>query len=96
MPHPTRPGLWRIVGRADDVIMLANGEKTVPGPMEGVIMSSALVQGAVMFGRERNQVGVLLEPAPAHAIDPADEIALARFRNAIWCAPLWFTMALAG
>lgn len=26
-PHPTKPGLWRIFGRADEQIMLSNGEK---------------------------------------------------------------------
>ncbi|KAF8555340.1 putative nonribosomal peptide synthetase [Imleria badia] len=81
--HPTK-NLWKIVGRADDVIILASGEKTVPAPMESIIASSPLVQGVVMFGRERNQVGVLLEPRPEHAIDVSDEKAVAEFRNQIW------------
>jgi len=25
--HPTKPGLWRYKGRADDIIVLSNGEK---------------------------------------------------------------------
>lgn len=33
MPHPTRPGLWKIVGRADEQIVLSNGEKTNPVPL---------------------------------------------------------------
>jgi acyl-CoA synthetase (AMP-forming)/AMP-acid ligase II len=82
--HPTKEGLWRIVGRLDDVIILANGEKTVPGPQEAIISSSPLVQGAVMFGREHNQVGVLIEPSHDHAVDPQDEVALAKLRNALW------------
>jgi long-subunit acyl-CoA synthetase (AMP-forming) len=72
------------VGRADDVITLASGEKTVPTPMEGIIIGSPLLQGAVMFGRERNQVGVLVEPRPEHAVDVLDENAVAAFRNEIW------------
>lgn len=72
------------VGRADDVIILASGEKTVPAPMESIIGSSPLVQGVVMFGRERNQVGVLIEPRPADAIDVNDEKAVVDFRNQIW------------
>ncbi|KAH7890602.1 putative nonribosomal peptide synthetase [Phlebopus sp. FC_14] len=59
--HPTKD-LWRIVGRTDDVITLASGEKAVPAPMESIITSSPILQGAVMFGRERNQVGILVEP----------------------------------
>ena len=26
-PHPTVPGLWKIIGRADEQIILSNGEK---------------------------------------------------------------------
>ena len=26
-PHPTRPGLWKLLGRRDDQIVLSNGEK---------------------------------------------------------------------
>ena len=37
-----------------------------------------------MFGREREQAGVLVEPNPAHAIDPNDSSALAEFRNKLW------------
>ncbi|KAF8120306.1 hypothetical protein EV363DRAFT_1478563 [Boletus edulis] len=83
--HPTKD-MWKIVGRADDVIILASGEKTVPAPMEDIIGSSSLVQGVVMFGRERNQVGVLIEPQPEHALDVNDEKVVAEFRNQIWPA----------
>ncbi|KAG6892282.1 nonribosomal peptide synthetase [Termitomyces sp. T159_Od127] len=38
--HPTKPYLWKIVGRIDDVIIHSSGEKTVPGPMEDIIMGS--------------------------------------------------------
>ena len=27
IPHPTKSGLWKIVGRADEQIILSNGEK---------------------------------------------------------------------
>ncbi|KAJ7886913.1 hypothetical protein B0H13DRAFT_1627705 [Mycena leptocephala] len=84
--HPTKPDLYRIVGRLDDVLIMANGEKTVPGPMEDIMVASPLVMGAVMFGRERNQVGVLIEPNPQYKLDPKDEQQIAKFRNLI-CAP---------
>ncbi|KAF7329341.1 Acetyl-CoA synthetase-like protein [Mycena kentingensis (nom. inval.)] len=80
--HPTKPHLFRIVGRLDDVLIMANGEKAVPGPMEDILNSSPLVAGAVMFGRERNQIGVLIEPAVP--IDSTDEKQLIEFRNAVW------------
>ncbi len=27
IPHPNKPGMWKIYGRADDQIMLSTGEK---------------------------------------------------------------------
>lgn len=47
-------------------------------------MSSPVVAGAVMFGRGKNQCGILVEPRPEHAIDPSDTQALVTFRNQIW------------
>lgn len=43
-----------------------------------------MVKGAVMFGRGREQAGILIEPAPQFEIDPNDEAALIDFRNKIW------------
>ena len=42
VPHPTRPDLWKIVARADEVIILPNGEKTNPVPLgQYMILSPA-------------------------------------------------------
>ncbi|OAX33021.1 acetyl-CoA synthetase-like protein, partial [Rhizopogon vinicolor AM-OR11-026] len=82
--HPTVEGLWKIAGRVDDVLILSSGEKTVPGPMENIIGASRYVNGTVMFGRGRNQVGILIEPRPGYEIDVDDETQLADFRNRVW------------
>ncbi|KAF7341009.1 Acetyl-CoA synthetase-like protein [Mycena sanguinolenta] len=82
--HPTKPDLYKIVGRLDDVLIMANGEKTVPGPMEDVLAASPFISGAVMFGREHNQVGVLIEPNHNQQVDPTDEQQLVKYRNLIW------------
>ncbi|KAL4077414.1 putative aminoadipate reductase [Scleroderma citrinum] len=82
--HPIIEGLYKIVGRLDDVLVLSLGEKTVPGPMEAVIGNSRYVAGVCMFGRARPQVGVLIEPRPEFAVDTKDEKRLAEFRNFIW------------
>ena len=71
-------------GRKDDVIVLSTGEKVVPIPQEGLITSSPLASGAVMFGRGRNECGVIVEPSPAYAIDVNDPSAVVDFRNKIW------------
>ena len=41
--------------------------------------------GTVMFGRARNQPGILIEPKPIYAIDIEDSSQVAQFRNLIWC-----------
>ncbi|KAF8192961.1 putative aminoadipate reductase [Pholiota molesta] len=75
--HPTKPYFWKIVGRKDDVIVHTSGEKTVPAPME-------IVSGVVMFGRSRDQAGVLIEVKPPFAIDVKDTTALTGLRNKLW------------
>ncbi|KAG1767497.1 putative aminoadipate reductase [Suillus placidus] len=82
--HPTQKQLWKIVSRADDVIVLSSGEKTVPSQMETIIGCCPYVNGALMFGRERNQVGVLIEPTVDHFIDVDNEEQVAQFRNRVW------------
>ncbi|KAF8971243.1 hypothetical protein BDZ97DRAFT_1349060 [Flammula alnicola] len=82
--HPTKDHLWKIVGRLDDLIIHSSGEKTVPPPMEDIVMSSPLVMGVVMFGQGHDQPGVLIEPSSSHQIDVDDVDAVAQIRNLIW------------
>ncbi|KZP04187.1 hypothetical protein FIBSPDRAFT_878772 [Athelia psychrophila] len=49
-----------------------------PGPLEAMIISSPVINGVVIFGRGRNQVGVLIERTPGVAA--ADVV---EFRNSI-------------
>ncbi|KAE9385220.1 hypothetical protein BT96DRAFT_1026658 [Gymnopus androsaceus JB14] len=83
-PHPTIPNLWKIVGRIDDVIIHSSGEKTVPAPMEAIITANPIVSGAIIFGRQRDQPGILLEPLPAYQVDVNDSAQVSKFRNLIW------------
>lgn len=39
-----------------------------------------------MFGRGKFNPGVIIDPRPAFAFDPADEQKLVDFRNKIWWA----------
>ncbi|KZT61212.1 acetyl-CoA synthetase-like protein [Calocera cornea HHB12733] len=81
-PHPTKPGYWKVIGRADDQIMMSNGEKTNPGPMENIINGNIYIRAAVMFGRARTQVGIIIEPVETVQINSDED--LANFRNLIW------------
>nr|VWP02499.1 M protein type 1 [Ganoderma boninense] len=83
-PHPTRVGWWRYYGRVDDQIILSNGEKTNPGPIENIIREDRHVQNCVVFGQGRFQNGVLIQPKEDYKFDPQDVTALAHFRNMIW------------
>ncbi|KAI0343217.1 acetyl-CoA synthetase-like protein [Trametopsis cervina] len=84
VPHPTKRGLWRVKGRADDQIVHNNGEKTNPGPIEALLNRDPRVYAALMFGRGRFNTGVLIAPSPGYEFDPVDKEKLAEFRNAIW------------
>ena len=61
-PHPTKPNLWRFHGRRDDIIVLCNGEKFNPVPMEVIIQGDPQVSGALVVGQGRFQAGLLIEP----------------------------------
>nr|F8P9P5.2 RecName: Full=Adenylate-forming reductase Nps11; AltName: Full=Benzoic acid reductase; AltName: Full=Nonribosomal peptide synthase-like enzyme 11; Short=NRPS-like [Serpula lacrymans var. lacrymans S7.9]ANX99775.1 benzoic acid reductase [Serpula lacrymans] len=84
LKHPTKEGLWKLVGRKDDIIVLSSGEKTVPAPMENTIASNPVVGGTVMFGRARNHVGILIEPRQGFDVNIDDPKQVAAFRNRIW------------
>lgn len=48
--HPTKPDRWLYRGRADDVIVLSNGEKVNPLDMEACINSNPAVKAALVVG----------------------------------------------
>lgn len=65
-PHPHIPYAWRYHGRADAQIVLANGKKFDPAPMELDIMGAASRRGlrdVLIFGTGMSQAGALLFPS---------------------------------
>ncbi|KAJ7673364.1 hypothetical protein B0H17DRAFT_1083222 [Mycena rosella] len=75
---------YSTIGRLDDTIIHTSGENTVPAPLEDIIMSSPFVVGAVMFGSERPQTGILIETTPDLQIDVQNATQLADLRNKLW------------
>ncbi|KAJ7164330.1 hypothetical protein C8R46DRAFT_901456 [Mycena filopes] len=67
--------------RTDDVIVLSSGEKAVPGPAEDMISASPLVSICMMVGRERHQVGLIVQPS--QPLDLTDETAVGAFRQGL-------------
>ncbi|KAI9155765.1 O-methyltransferase sol2 [Paramyrothecium foliicola] len=61
--HPSDPRRWKFAGRADDVIVLMNGEKANPTPLEEALSANANVQAAVVFGAGHDSPGALVIPS---------------------------------
>ncbi|OSD00953.1 acetyl-CoA synthetase-like protein [Trametes coccinea BRFM310] len=83
-PHPTKPNYWRFYGRADEQIILNNGEKTNPLPLEKIINQDPHVKCSILFGSGKFHNGVLIEPKEQFAIDPSDFKQVEDFWNKIW------------
>lgn len=61
-----RPGAEHIevaiLGRTDDLIVLATGEKLLPQQLESALAEIEGVKGAIVFGEHQDEVGVIVEP----------------------------------
>lgn len=53
----------RLLGRNDDTIVLANGEKVMPQILESMLSELSEIRTALVFGNAQFEVGVLIEPA---------------------------------
>ncbi|KAJ9125226.1 hypothetical protein QFC22_000181 [Naganishia vaughanmartiniae] len=60
--HPEKPNVWKYAGRGDDVVVLSNGEKFSPSPIEAVFRSSADIKDALVVGVNKTQIGCLIFP----------------------------------
>lgn len=60
-PYPTLPDPWRFHGRKDDILVLSNGRKVSPVPMETTLLGHPLISGAVVIGQDRFQPALLVE-----------------------------------
>ncbi|KAJ7502652.1 acetyl-CoA synthetase-like protein [Mycena galericulata] len=61
-PDAAKSHLWKIVGRADDVTVLSNGEKTNNKQLEHLLCTSPLIGVAAIFGSGRFLNGAILCP----------------------------------
>ncbi|KAF1956304.1 acetyl-CoA synthetase-like protein [Byssothecium circinans] len=62
--HPRKKGLWQYYGRRDDIVVLANGEKFNPVPMELKVGGNPRLMGALVTGMGRASAALLVEPKP--------------------------------
>ncbi|KAI0966729.1 hypothetical protein F4678DRAFT_483642 [Xylaria arbuscula] len=68
----------KLLGRQDDVIVLANGEKVMPQLMESSLSDLPGVRAALVIGNGQFEVGVLIEPTREGAGD------IITLRKSIW------------
>ncbi|KAK7730825.1 putative NRPS-like protein biosynthetic cluster [Botryosphaeria dothidea] len=72
--HPTDPRKWKFVARQDDLIVLVNGEKADPIPLEEAVGRNANVRAAVVFGAQRDALGMVVVAADGAAGLSAQEV----------------------
>ncbi|KAL8994550.1 MAG: hypothetical protein Q9169_005514 [Polycauliona sp. 2 TL-2023] len=68
----------KLMGRKDDLLVLATGEKVSPQVMEEALAQDSRIKRAVVFGNGQFEVGVLVEAAQAVDCNEAD------FVDSIW------------
>lgn len=72
--HPSKAGLWLYRGRADDIVVLSNGEKFNPQDLETIVSTHPDVQAVLTVGNGRTQPALLIEPKESLAkIQPASQ-----------------------
>ena len=58
--HPVDADKWKFAARQDDIIVLVNGEKADPIPIEEAVTGNSNVRVAVAFGAERDSLGLIV------------------------------------
>ncbi|TGJ77123.1 hypothetical protein E0Z10_g10759 [Xylaria hypoxylon] len=59
--HPFNQDMWAHASRADDIVVFLNGEKTNPVSFENHLSQHPDIEGAIVFGDQRFEAGVLIE-----------------------------------
>ncbi|EXJ86687.1 hypothetical protein A1O3_03640 [Capronia epimyces CBS 606.96] len=79
--HPTKPGRYLYKGRADDVIVLSNGEKLNPLDMEACINNHPAVKACLVVGQGRFQTTALIQLI--HPLPGTDD-EIQSLKDSIW------------
>ncbi|KAG1464026.1 hypothetical protein G6F56_005164 [Rhizopus delemar] len=81
--NPESPGYYRYYGRRDDTLVMINGEKTNPVPMEGTIRQSPIVKQVAVLGHGRQCTSALIEVDLSYAIDFGPEEIISLVHEAV-------------
>lgn len=78
--NPANPDSdFSAIGRSDDLIVLANGEKVTPRILETMLFENELVNAAVAFGSGQFELGVIVQPSSHTRVADHD-----LFKESIW------------
>ena len=78
--NPSNPTSdFKAVGRTDDLITLATGEKVLPYVLESSLSESEHIKTAIAFGDGEFELGVIIEPAVPIPVGQKDQ-----FKSLIW------------
>ena len=84
-PNPKAPKTqFQFLGRADDLTVLANGEKIMCTSLEATVADDPSVTDAIAFGEGRNHLGLIVEAAPDVQLDCSNSEKVEQFVEAIW------------
>ncbi|KAF4555861.1 Non-canonical non-ribosomal peptide synthetase-like protein 2 [Elsinoe fawcettii] len=61
--HPNKEDAYKWTGRLDDTLVLLNGEKVIPIPIEHTVRQNECVAEVVVFGAGKPQTGMFVIPA---------------------------------
>lgn len=81
-PHPELPDVWTHASRSDDIIVFLNGEKVNPIGFESSICRHPNISAALMFGYQRFEAGLLIQPGDSAY--PHTTAEKAQFIQDIW------------
>lgn len=80
---PDHPGYYTYIGRRDDTLIMENGEKTNPVPMEATLRQSHIIKQAAVLGHARQCTAALVELDNTYALDYSPEDIIDEVRKAI-------------
>ncbi|KAI7904874.1 uncharacterized protein BX663DRAFT_431462 [Cokeromyces recurvatus] len=80
---PNFPGYYIYLGRRDDTLIMENGEKTNPVPMESTIRQSPVVKQVAIFGQNRQCTAALVETDLEYAIRLGPDEIIAAVHEAV-------------
>lgn len=69
--HPLRE--FNPIGRTDNLIVLASGEKVLPTILEATLSESEHISAAIVFGDGQFELGVIVEPTSALSSEEYDQ-----------------------